>query len=113
MPSWFGYSNLPPGDGNSSPDGGPAPSTPTTTTAPPAGAWCTASAQSSNDGYSGDYQVYVHSNQPYVEAEASDAGDHWSDRTDGSGYVDIRLYYTSAGESITVTVGSATCSTTA
>jgi hypothetical protein len=110
MPSWFGYSNSPPGDGNSGPDGGSAP---TTTTTAGASAWCQASASPSNDGYSGDYQVTVQSNQPDAKATASDSTDSWSDYTNGSGAVDIRLYYTSAGETITVTVGGATCSTTA
>lgn len=106
MPSDFGYSDAPPGSGTS---GG----SPTTTTTPSAGAWCTASASPSNDGYSGDYEIHVHSNQPYAKATASDSSDSWSRETDGSGYADIRLYYTSAGESVTVRVGNATCSTTA
>lgn len=96
-----------------------APTTgPTTSSAPapsggPGSAWCQASATPSNDGYPGDYEVYVRSDQPYTEATASDAGDTWSHETDGSGYVDIRLYHTSPGEAIVVTVGAARCSTTA
>jgi hypothetical protein len=88
-------------------------STPPPSTAPTAGAWCRASAAPSNDGYSGDFDVAVHSNQPGAKATASDANDTWSDYTDSSGYVDIRLYHTSPGEPINVTVGDATCSTTA
>jgi phosphatidylserine/phosphatidylglycerophosphate/cardiolipin synthase-like enzyme len=88
-------------------------STPTTSTPTSGGAWCRASASPANDGYSGDYNVDITSNQPYTEATASDSTDKWSDKTDGSGDVVIRLYYTTAGESITVTVGGATCSTTA
>jgi hypothetical protein len=80
---------------------------------PPSGAWCQASAAPSNDGYPDDYEVYVHSNQPETEATASDAGDTWSHETDSSGYADIRLYNTSPGEPISVTVGGASCSTTA
>jgi hypothetical protein len=80
---------------------------------PPSGASCTASAPPSNDGYAGDYEVYVNSNQPDTKATASDANDTWSETTNSSGYADIRLYYTSAGEQITVTVGGATCTTTA
>jgi hypothetical protein len=80
---------------------------------PSSGPWCTASASPSNDGYPGDYEVYVHSNQPDTRATASDANDTWSDDTDSSGYVAIWLYDTSPGEQITVTVGPATCTTTA
>jgi phosphatidylserine/phosphatidylglycerophosphate/cardiolipin synthase-like enzyme len=87
----------------------PAPTTSTST----ASAWCRATASPANDGYSGDYDVDVTSNRPYTEATASDSTDRWSDETNGSGDVVIRLYHTSAGESITVTVGGATCSTTA
>ena len=90
-----------------------APTPAPTTSTPSSGAWCRASASPANDGYSGDYNVVITSNQPYTEATASDSSDKWSDETNGSGDVVIRLYYTSAGESITVTVGGATCSTTA
>lgn len=76
-------------------------------------AWCRASAAPANDGYPGDYYVYVHSNQPDAKATASDAGDKWSEYTNDSGYARILLYYTSAGETIYVTVGKAKCSTTA
>ncbi len=87
-------------------------SAPTTSVAA-AGAWCTASASSANDGYPGDYDVTVHSNQPDRKATASDAGDRWSHDTDASGSVVIRLWNTSAGEAIRVTVGGAVCTTTA
>jgi phosphatidylserine/phosphatidylglycerophosphate/cardiolipin synthase-like enzyme len=83
------------------------------TAAPTSGAWCQASAAPANDGYSGDYDVDVTSNQPDTEATASDSTDTWSDKTDGSGSRVITLYHTSPGQSITVTVGGATCSTTA
>ncbi len=82
-------------------------------TTPASGAQCQASASQANDGYSGDYDVAITSNLPDTEATASDSTDKWSDETNGSGDVVIRLYYTSPGESITVTVGAATCSTTA
>ena len=91
----------------------PTPDCRTTFHAPTSGAWCRAGASPANDGYSGDYNVDITSNQPYTEATASDSSDKWSDETNGSGDVVIRLYYTSAGESITVTVGVASCSTTA
>jgi cardiolipin synthase len=93
------------------------PTSPSGTTSPAtpqhSGALCQASATSAHDGYSGDYDVDITSNQPFTEATASDSTDKWSDETNGSGGVVIRLYDTSPGESITVTVGGATCSTTA
>jgi cardiolipin synthase len=86
---------------------------PTTTTAPPTGPSCTVSATPADDGYAGDYYVYVSSNQPYTEAIAHDATDSWTDETNGTGSVRILLYYQSPGEAIAVTVGPAHCSTTA
>lgn len=76
-------------------------------------AWCKASATPSNDGYPGDYEVSVQSNQPNTRATASDSGDRWSDYTGSGGAVDIRLYHTAPGMTIMVAVGSASCSTTA
>lgn len=76
-------------------------------------AWCRATAASANDGYAGDFDVFVHSNQPDRKATASDAGDSWSHDTNGSGYAEIRLWHTHAGERIRVVVGAATCSTLA
>ncbi len=84
-----------------------------TTSLPVHNASCTASAVLANDGYRGDYYVTINSNQPDQKATASDAGNRWSDYTNSSGYVRILLYYTSPGEQINVTVGSASCSTTA
>lgn len=99
---------------------GDSPSNPPQTSSPPpaptttiAGAYCRASASPSNDGYRGDYDVFIHSNQPDRKATASDRGNKWSDDTNSSGYVDIRLYNTSPGMTIAVTVGAASCSTTA
>lgn len=93
------------------------PPAPNTGPTQPAGgtptAWCKTSAAPSNDGYPGDYQVYVQSNQPDAKATASDSGDTWSDYTNSSGSADIQLYHTAAGMTITVTVGAASCSTTA
>lgn len=92
---------------------------PAATTQPnqPAGAtssaWCKASAAPSNDGYPGDYQVSVQSDQPDTKATASDSGDTWSDYTNNSGSADIRLYHTSAGMTIKVAVGAASCATSA
>jgi cardiolipin synthase A/B len=103
-----------------SPTPAPTTSTPTSpyrTTSPPttpaSGTWCQASASPANDGYSGDYDVDITSNLPYTEATASDSTNKWSDETNGSGDIDIRLYYTGPDELITVTIGLATCSTTA
>jgi hypothetical protein len=91
---------------------GPTAGSPSPTNSASSAASCQATASPSNDGYSGDYEIYIHSNQPDREATASDAGDTWSHETDGSGYVDIRLFHTGPGESVTVTVGGASCSTT-
>ncbi len=77
------------------------------------GAWCRASVTPANDGYAGDADVSVTSNQPNTTATASDSTDHWSDDTNGAGAVVIRLYHTHAGETVTVTVGTASCATTA
>ena len=76
-------------------------------------AWCTASA-SWSAAY-GDYDVYVHSNQPdgtKATATASNgATDYWW--TDSSGYTDIYLYGAGSGDTVKVTVGAASCSTVA
>ncbi len=68
---------------------------------------------SANDGYAGDYDVYVESDQPGEKATASDAGDTYSYDTNASGSAVIYLWHTSPGEAIQVTVGAARCSTTA
>jgi hypothetical protein len=101
----------------------PAPGPPTSasapaTASPPASpaaqhAWCTATASPANDGYSGDYEMHITSDQPDQEATASDAGDTWHERTDSSGETTITLWHTSPGETITVTVGAASCSASA
>ncbi len=93
-----------------------APVTTTTTASQPAasgGPSCSATASPANDGYPEDYDVSVTSNQPDEKATASDASDTWSEYTNGSGSATILLYHTSAGETITVTVGGAQCSTSA
>jgi hypothetical protein len=87
----------------------PPPAPPTTA---PSAAWCTASASAANDGYPDD-DVHVTSNQPDKEATASDGAHSWSDETGSSGSVTILLFDTPAGSTITVTVGAASCSTTA
>jgi phosphatidylserine/phosphatidylglycerophosphate/cardiolipin synthase-like enzyme len=88
-------------------------SAPPSTKPPASGAWCHANAAPANDGYSGDYDVYVHSDQPDEKATASDAGDTYSYDTDASGYAVIYLWNTSPGETISVAIGGAMCSTTA
>jgi hypothetical protein len=74
------------------------------------GAWCTASASYSATYH--DYDIYVHSNQPdrTVTASASNGASH-SYHTDSSGYADVYLD-ASADDTVKVTVGAATCSTT-
>ena len=74
------------------------------------GAWCTASA--SYDATYSDYDIYVHSNQPdrTVTATASNGASH-SWHTDSSGYADVYLD-AGSGDTVKVTVGAATCSTT-
>jgi len=79
----------------------------------PQTAWCTATAAPANDGYSGDYDVHITSDEPDQEATASVAVDAWREQADGSGDATIRLWHPSPGETITVTVGAASCSTTA
>jgi hypothetical protein len=73
------------------------------------GAWCTASA--SYSATYGDYDIYVHSNQPdrTVTATASNGASH-SWHTDSSGYADVYLN-AAPGDTVKVTVGAATCST--
>jgi cardiolipin synthase len=91
-----------------------APAPPSGAPSPAAsGASCQASAAPANDGYSGDYNFDVTSNQPDTDATASDSSDTWSHDTNGSGDAVITLYHTTPGEPITVTVGGATCSATA
>ena len=104
------------GIGAGGPSGPPPPATvasasPTATAA--TGASCQVTVAPANDGYAGDEQVSVSSNQRYARATASDAGDTWSESTNSSGAAQIRLYNTRPGMEITVTVGGATCSKTA
>ncbi len=79
--------------------------------APGPTAWCTVTA--SYNSQCNDYDVYVHSNQPYQTATATASnGESYSYETDANGYADIYLF-ADAGNTITVTVGAATCSTVA
>ena len=74
------------------------------------GPWCTASASYSATYH--DYDIYVHSNQPdrTVTASASNGASH-SYHTNSSGYADVYLD-AGANDTVKVTVGAATCSTT-
>jgi phosphatidylserine/phosphatidylglycerophosphate/cardiolipin synthase-like enzyme len=75
-----------------------------------AGAWCTATASVYNAS-DDENNVYVHSNQPYQTATASAGGYRHSYETNGSGYALIYLNGPPPGARITVTVNSATCTT--
>jgi hypothetical protein len=75
------------------------------------GAHCTATASYSS-AY-GDWDVYVHSNQPDATVTASSGGYSHSWHTDGSGAADVYLRGPSPGQTIDVTAGSAHCTTTA
>ncbi len=77
------------------------------------GATCSAAAIPANDGYSGDYDVFVRSNVPNQRVTASDATDSYSYVTNITGSAEVYLWYTSPGEVVTVTVGSAHCTTSA
>jgi hypothetical protein len=77
-----------------------------------AAATCTATA-AYNSRY-GDYDVYVHSNQPNRTVTVSDAaGNARSWHTDSSGYADV--YFRAAGDAtgtaVTVEAGAASCTT--
>jgi hypothetical protein len=99
MPQEFGYGTT------------PAPGAAPSSQAPASTARCSATA-SYNSSY-GDYDVYVHSNQPDQSVTASGGGYSHSYYTDSSGYADVYLRGPQPGQQITVTVGGATCSTTA
>lgn len=78
--------------------------------APSRSAWCSASATYS--AWYQDYDIYVNSNQldKSVTATASNGASH-SWYTDDTGYADVYLY-ADAGDTVKVTVGAASCSTT-
>ena len=74
--------------------------------------WCSAGADYNNT-YN-DYDVYVESNQPDQDATVSGDGKTASYYTNSSGYADVSFYAgpSAAGDSVSVKVGDATCSTT-
>ena len=83
--------------------GGAAPAT-------ASGAWCTATASVYNAAYD-ENNVYVNSNQPYQTATATADGYSHSYQINGSGCALMYLNGPAPGAPITVTVGSATCTT--
>ena len=88
--------------GSASGSGAPSPSS--------AGAHC--SASTSYSSRYADYDVYVHSNQPGQTVTVTDAaGRSASYHTDSSGYADVyfRAPASTAGETVTVHAGPATC----
>ena len=107
-PQDFGYSTGP--DAGALPSPAPPPVSAPAQSAGGA-AWCSASAVYSSSY--GDYDVYVHSNQPDQTVIASGGGWSKSWHTDSSGYADVYLRGPSAGSQINVTAGAASCSATA
>ena len=74
-------------------------------------AWCTVSASYSHR-YN-DYDVYVHSNEPYQDAQVWQKGrDVYGYKTNGEGYADVYVFAedVNAREGISVRVGKARCS---
>jgi hypothetical protein len=73
---------------------------------------CSANAQY-NSRY-GDWDVYVHTNQPDKPVTVSGAGTTRTWHTDASGYADVYFgaIRSARGEQVTVQVGAARCSTT-
>jgi hypothetical protein len=87
--------------------------TPSTLPRTGGGGTCTASA--SYSARYGDYDVFVHSDQPNQAVRVTASGGavaSW--HTDTSGYADVYLHAprTAAGQRLTVIVGTASCSTT-
>jgi hypothetical protein len=72
---------------------------------------CVASARY-NNRY-GDYDVYVHSNQPDQTVTVAGSGRSARYHTDAAGYADVYFHAApaAAGEPLTVRVGTATCRT--
>lgn len=101
--------------GVTNPSSTPAPGG-TTSGPPPAGsvgASCTASA-SFDDVYD-DYDVYVHSGQPDATVTVTASGGAratWHTGSDGYADVYLKTGGPAPGQQVTVSVGSATCSTT-
>jgi hypothetical protein len=107
-PQDFGYSTGP--DTGAMPSQAPS-SAPAPAQSAGSGAWCSVSATHSSSY--GDYDIYVHSNQPGQTVTARGGGYSKSWHTDSSGNADVYLRGPSVGTQINVTVGAASCSTTA
>jgi hypothetical protein len=97
----------------------PKPTTPTqpnpmpTNPSPSApSAWCSSNARF-NSTYN-DYDVYVNSNQPDQTVTVTGAGTSASWHTDDTGYADVYFHAdaSAAGDQVTVSVGTATCTAT-
>lgn len=88
--------SVPAGSGRTSPAGSGA-------------AWCSVTAAYSSQY--GDWDVYVHSNQPDATVTAGSGGYSHSWYTDSGGYADVYLRGPSPGQTIDVAVGSAHCTT--
>ncbi len=86
----------------------PRPEPPTTTLG---GAWCKAYSVSANDGYRGDFDIHVLSDEPYTSAVAHSPTDRYGYETNAQGSAVIYLWDQTAGEAVTVVVGPATCNT--
>ena len=109
VPSDFGYTNGPGPGATATPSHSQA--APARSTGGSSGAWCTAAASYSSEY--GDYDVYVHSNQPDQDVTATSGSYSKNWHTDSSGNADVYLRGPGQGDPITVRVGNATCSTTA
>ena len=74
--------------------------------------WC--SARADYNGTYHDYDVYVESNQPDRDATVRGDGKAASYYTNSSGYADVYFHAgpSATGDSVSVEVGDATCSTT-
>jgi hypothetical protein len=81
---------------------------------PPSISAATCSANAQYSSRYGDWDVYVHSNQPDKPVTVNGAGTTRTWHTDGSGYADV--YFdargSAGGEQVTVRVGAASCSAT-
>jgi hypothetical protein len=92
----------------------PAPPAPATPKPPPRPA-ATCSATAHYSSHYDDYDVYVHSDQPNQTVTVTgSSGQSATWHTDSSGYTDVyfRAGRSAAGETVTVRVGAASCSTT-
>jgi type II secretory pathway pseudopilin PulG len=81
----------------------------------PSGQAATCSASASYSARYGDWDVYVHSNQPDQTVDVTTSGGATASyHTNSSGYADVYLHApeSASGQRVSVTVGSAACETT-